>query len=1311
MTSEWARFLDDTPFEEIPVDAKTFVEGEEYLGLPPLSDYQYDLVRVMSQIYRPEDLDRFMDNGYAYAKKWTKKEVVMALGKGTTIGETRTWSPEYGYKKISDKLEDYGLIQSNGCVNAATAFYSEGEEDVFRITTKFGYSFVGNLNHKFYGWKNTRHSKTYTTKGEPSKIAICESAVGDVAAILGDWEEPETPYSITEQEARLIGYMLGDGTMVRDTERGYKNPMFTNDTKEVQEDFEKIVLSLGGSLSHGESGFGCWQVRVNGITDWFVKHGLVQEYHGHKRWNDEWMNMSSACLGQLLNGLWATDGWLHVQHQPSARGRKSTSSVHVAIEMVSESVMRGVHMALLRLGVFASLKKNRPVRSGGKHSATWRISMTNSHFVEKFIEKVGAPVGKTEQTDEVSKNLKSGYKNLKQNGNVYRDRIVNIERAGREEVFACTVETGHNYMGNGFIHGQSGKDYCSTVATAYVVYKLLCLKDPARYYGKPPRDAIDIINIAINAQQARNVFFKGLLIKIKASPWFRGKYVAKMDSIEFDKNITVYSGHSERESHEGLNLFMAVLDEISGFGEGNALTKETGKTGENIYKAFRGTVDSRFPDYGKVVLLSFPRHAGCFISKKYSNVIAAKEVVKRSHTWVLNEDLPRDAPGNTLTIEWEEDHITKYEVDGVYALKRPTWEMNPTREIEDFKMAFYTDPVDARTRFLAEPADVASDAFFRSREKIVNAMSIRNPVNPLRVIDEGWKPDPDKVYYVHADLAQVQDKCAVAVAHVDKWVKIEMSERYSQVVPFVVVDMIAYWDPKKEGAVDLSEVKRWIQGLRHRGLHVGLATFDRWGCLPEDSLVYTPTGPKQIKDIDVGEEVVTRHGVNVIETKSDMGQQEVFRVKTRLGYEIEATASHMMLTDSGWKTVSELTNNDRLLLSQSHSYGGNYLSDEQAYAFGALIADGWINHKKDQMVNLCTEDVEFFDRVYKSLVVGWGYKNSPSIQQSPEHDVKTYSFWDKAMVGRMRNAGLKRSTAKDKSVPYSVFESSFSARASFLSGFIDGDGGIQRYVDKSGVERFRLTMDTSSELLAKQLVWLAHSLKLEPTILRQERISSKSGKSVGNYCMHRLTFEGKKAERALDVLSMSIERKTRVENKELRGAKERWVFENGELWLNVKSVESIGQKHTYDIGVPSSGEFICQGFVTHNSYDIQKELNDSGLRAETLSVAKKHYEDVAMLLYEDRLIIPNIELLLEEMLELKVVNQNKVDHPSKSSKDLSDAMTGAVFNAISRTPRDVDQEIEIHTPSKTYADRQPQEEKKPELTEEAKDWLVGLGML
>jgi hypothetical protein len=311
----------------------------------------------------------------------------------------------------------------------------------------------------------------------------------------------------------------------------------------------------------------------------------------------------------------------------------------------------------------------------------------------------------------------------------------------------------------------SGKDHTSTIGVAYAVYKLLCLKDPARYYGKPSGDAIDIINIAINAQQARNVFFKGFKNKIDKSPWFVGKFNAKMDSIEFDKGITVYSGHSERESHEGLNLFIAILDEISGFAE-NLSNPEMGKTPENIYKAFRGTVDSRFPDYGKVILLSFPRFRDDFISKKYNEAVADKEVISRSHEFVVNPELPEDAKGNKFTIEWEEDHITQYRLPRVFALKRPTWEVNPTRSIEDFKVAFFTDPLDARMRFLCDPS-VASDAFFRNKDRLEQCMSIANPVDNVRRIDESWKPKQDKVYYVHADLAQQVDKCAVALAHVD----------------------------------------------------------------------------------------------------------------------------------------------------------------------------------------------------------------------------------------------------------------------------------------------------------------------------------------------------------------------------------------------------------------------------------------------------------------------------------------------------------------------------------------------------------------
>ena len=373
----------------------------------------------------------------------------------------------------------------------------------------------------------------------------------------------------------------------------------------------------------------------------------------------------------------------------------------------------------------------------------------------------------------------------------------------------------------------SGKDFTSTVGCAYLVYKLLCLKDPAKYFGKPSGDAIDLINVAINAQQAKNVFFKGFKTKIESSPWFAGKFYAKADSVEFNKAITVYSGHSERESHEGLNLILAVLDEISGFASEVGTANEQGKTAENIYKAFRGSVDSRFPDLGKVALLSFPRYVGDFISKRYEDVIAEKEIIEKKHTFIINPALPEDNPDNTFEINWDEDYIKSYKFPGVLAIKRPTWEVNPTRQIEDFKLSFFTDPGDALMRFACKPT-YSSDAFFKQRDKLEKCMSLRNPIDNNKRFDSSFKPDPEKIYYIHADLAQKHDKCAVAIAHVDKWVNVQVLKDYEQISPVVIVDAVAWWEPKVEGPVNLSDVKNWIINLRRQGFNIGMVTFDRW---------------------------------------------------------------------------------------------------------------------------------------------------------------------------------------------------------------------------------------------------------------------------------------------------------------------------------------------------------------------------------------------------------------------------------------------------------------------------------------------------
>jgi len=417
------------------------------------------------------------------------------------------------------------------------------------------------------------------------------------------------------------------------------------------------------------------------------------------------------------------------------------------------------------------------------------------------------------------------YTLIEKSSQIYKDSTL-IKLFGEEEGrirFKQTANEVVAQLGKG-----SGKDYCSTIAVAYIVYLLLCLKDPATYYGKPPGDSIDIINIAINSQQASNVFFKGFKTRIDKSPWFAGKYSDKAAEVKFDKAITVHSGHSEREAWEGYNVIVVILDEISGFAIENTTGHDQAKTGAAIYNMYRASVDSRFPDFGKVILLSFPRYKNDYIQERYNAVVADVETVVRDHKFKMDEDLPDGTVGNEFEIQWEEDHILSYKIPRVYALKRPTWEVNPVRKIDDFKVAFFTNPMDALSRFACMPPD-AVDAFFKSREKVEKAFNKAHlAVDNFGRLEEWFIPDPDKEYFIHVDLAQKHDHCAVAMAHVNKWVNIKVTDTYSQPAPIVEIDAVRYWTPTKDKSVDFTEVKDYILSLKTRGFKIRVCTFDRW---------------------------------------------------------------------------------------------------------------------------------------------------------------------------------------------------------------------------------------------------------------------------------------------------------------------------------------------------------------------------------------------------------------------------------------------------------------------------------------------------
>lgn len=385
----------------------------------------------------------------------------------------------------------------------------------------------------------------------------------------------------------------------------------------------------------------------------------------------------------------------------------------------------------------------------------------------------------------------------------------------------------------------SGKDYCSSIAVARVVYLLLCLKEPSRYYGKSKNNKIDIINIAINAEQAKNVFFDGFKTIIEDSPWFEGRYTPTALAIQFDKKITCYSGHSQRESWEGYNVFMAILDEISGFAVENTTGHAQAKTGQDIYDMYHGSVSSRFPEFGKLVLLSFPRFKNDFIQQRFKQVVAESSMELKRLTLKVDPNLPDGTPGNEMEIEWEHESIIHYAEPDVYATRRTTWEVNPTWKLENAKRSFFKDPVDALSRFACMPPE-AIDAFFKSREKVEAAFSLPNIAH-----DDQWRfretfrPKADTEYYIHVDLAYKHDHCAVAMAHVDSWEKIKFGSQYSEPAPRVIIDAVRHWTPRSDANVSFDDVRNYILSLRSRGFNIKMVTFDRWNSIDSINMLQT----------------------------------------------------------------------------------------------------------------------------------------------------------------------------------------------------------------------------------------------------------------------------------------------------------------------------------------------------------------------------------------------------------------------------------------------------------------------------------------
>ncbi len=314
------------------------------------------------------------------------------------------------------------------------------------------------------------------------------------------------------------------------------------------------------------------------------------------------------------------------------------------------------------------------------------------------------------------------------------------------------------------------------------------------------------------------------------------------------------------------------------------------------------------------------------------------------------------------------------------------------------------------------------------------------------------------------------------------------------------------------------DLDRKLTGLHPANLIIIAARPAMGKCLVGSTMVVDPkTGRRhRIDDLLDSDTIATAHvGALDLDTLRlevaapsgaiDNGVREVFRVTTRLGRRITATANHPFLTFDGWRELHQLQVGDEIAVpGQVEAFGVDELPDAEVAMLGYLIGDGDLSQRTPRFTNVDPRVIDDVSRWAEQLgcelrqdgdrptyrIVGTG----PTLAEVAEAAGVSVEWTRRALHGRrgpspstaerIRDAafqlgyhgrsnplrvilerhGLAGATSHDKAVPEAVFRLPERQLALFLSRLYATDGSAW----VSG-DIYRIEYATVSERLARDL--------------------------------------------------------------------------------------------------------------------------------------------------------------------------------------------------------------------------------------------------
>lgn len=261
-----------------------------------------------------------------------------------------------------------------------------------------------------------------------------------------------------------------------------------------------------------------------------------------------------------------------------------------------------------------------------------------------------------------------------------------------KEIFPDNITTRYNTI---VLTGSIGlgKSFIAVICQLYLLYRMMCLKDPYTYYGLQPIDKITFSMLNVTLEAAQGVGWDKMQQLLQSSEWFmeRGNMNASRTNPQWmpPKGIELIFGSSNRHV-VGRALFSNFSDEVN-FGVGNNVEKQKAKLKKMISQ-----IDARMISrFGKGTYLptmniiasskdSEQAFMESYIEMKRQNESKTTLIVDEPQWIVRNDKGSPDDPGSfyvavgnkflaheLLPVNATEQEIEAYREKGYFMLKVP----------------------------------------------------------------------------------------------------------------------------------------------------------------------------------------------------------------------------------------------------------------------------------------------------------------------------------------------------------------------------------------------------------------------------------------------------------------------------------------------------------------------------------------------------------------------------------------------------------------------------------------------------------------